>query len=460
MDLRRAAFRAKVASPVFGPSWRDYCELVRHDGLSADEIRALNERAMLRQARFAYEHTAFYPRHYRDHGIEAGDLARPDVLSHLPLVTKEHIRERGSEFLSDECNPKTSGRVATGGSTGEPLAMKRDTRLNARAYEWRLMRWWGLAPYVDTAIVYRFFRSRTDTLKQGAVWWPSRRFQLDAFNMTRASMDDFLAMYRAIRPEFVLGYTGGVLELARHAQERGLVLPGSPVIATTAAPVPWPLREEIEAAFGGRVYDHYRSAELNWIAGECRNRDGLHVFEDLKRVEVVDAAGDPVPDGQEGEVVVTDLTNRVFPLVRYRLGDVSARVAGSCRCRLPYPRIRSIGGRVSDSVVLPGGDVIAGESLAQAFSRVAEAVRQFQVHQLPDHSISVKVIPTGSPDDPRIAEAVDRLRSVVHGAVPVRLEFVDGIPHDGGKVRFIRSDVARDPGPGSRRPPSQGGATA
>lgn len=443
MDLRRVSFAVKTAT-VFRSSKSTLDALVRHDATSPEVVRAYNEQAMLGQVRFAWEHTAFYPRFYKEHGIERGDLERPETLHALPLVTKAHVRERGADFMSDECTPKTSGRVATGGSTGEPLVMKRDTRLDARAYEWRLMRWWGLEPYVDTAIVYRFFRSSRGTRKQAAVWWPSRRFQLDAFDMNRAAMDAFLKHYIAVRPAFVIGYTGGVLELARHALAQGLTLPGSPVIATTAAPLLWPQREEIEAGFGGRAYDHYRSAELNWIAGECRHRDGLHVFEDLKRVEVVDGAGNKVSDGTSGELVVTDLTNRVFPLIRYRVGDISTRMSEPCACGLPYGRIKSVGGRVTDAIVLPGGEVIAGEALAQTFSRVAEAVRQFQVHQLADRAIVVKVIPAGDPDDERIAQAVAAVRRVVRDSVPVALEIVDSIPHDGGKIRYVRSDVDRD----------------
>lgn len=442
MGFKRLVFSAKTAT-VFRSSLRDTAELLAHDRLDPDQIRAMNERAALSQVRFAVEHTAFYPRFYREHGIEPGDLCSPDVLTALPFVTKAHVREFADQFMTDECTPQTSRRVATGGSTGQPLVMKRDARLNARAYEWRLLRWWGLEPYVDTAIVYRFFRSPRETLKQAAVWWPSRRFQLDAFEMTAPAMDAFLEEYRRVRPGLVLGYTGGVLELARHAAARNLPLPGSPVIATTAAPVSWSQRAEIESVFGGRVYDHYRSAELNWIAGECRHRDGLHVFEDLKSVEIVDADGRPTEDGSLGEVIVTDLTNRVFPLVRYRIGDVSAWKEKDCACGLPYRRMESVGGRITDAVILPNGEVIAGEALAQAFSKVAEAVRQFEIHQQGDHSITVRVIPRGDPDDPRINLALDGIRRSVQGSVPVLCEIVDSIPHVGGKIRYIRSDVER-----------------
>lgn len=444
MSLRSISFSLRAAT-VFRSSVRTARELASHDQYSRERLRELNDRLMIRQVRFAMTETKFYKRFYHEAGIELGDVTSRDVFQYLPVVTKGHVREYANEFASREASAKTALRVATGGSTGEPLAMKRDARVHARAYEWRLLRWWGLPPYVDTAIVYRFFRSPAATLKQQAVWFPSRRFQLDAFNMTPDAMRAFLESYRKIKPGLLIGYAGGVLELARFAAKEEIELPGSPVVATTAAPITWRQREEIEAVTGGRVYDHYRCAELNWIAGECERREGLHVFEDLKRVEVVDRNQQPVVAGEPGEVVVTDFTNRVFPLIRYQLGDITSVRPDPCTCGMPYMRIDNVKGRVSDSAILPNGEVIAGEALAQTFSRVAEAVKQFQVHQLPDYSIVVRVIPRGSSQDDhdRIVSAVDAVRTVVRDAVPVSLEVVSEIPHDGGKIRFVISEVVR-----------------
>lgn len=440
MSLQSIAFSLKTAT-VFRSSIKQARELISHDSWSDEQLRDHNDHMMLRQIRFALEHTEFYTPFYREAGIELGDITSPAVFTHLPIVTKEHIREHGAKFLSDEATPKNALRVATGGSTGEPLVMKRDARANPRSYEWRLLDWWGLPPYVDTAIVYRFFRSRSGTLKQKVLWWPSKRFQLDAFSMTPEAMSEFIAAYRRIQPGLLLGYVGGVLELARFVAREGISLPGSPVIATTAAPISSGQREEIEAAFNGTVYDHYRCGELNWIAGECAQRDGLHVFEDLKRLDLVDGNHQSVADGQPGRVVLTDFTNRVFPLVRYQLGDITSIRTAACPCGMPYRRIDKVQGRVSDALILPNGEVIAGEGLTGTFSKVAEAVKQFQIIQRADHSIVVRVIPREDRDDPRIPVAVSAVRRAVNDAVPVSLEVVESIPHVGGKTRFIVNET-------------------
>lgn len=205
-------------------------------------------------------------------------------------------------------------------------------------------------------------------------------------------------------------------------------------------------RAEIEAAFRAPVYDHYRCAGVPWMAGECAEREGLHAFSDVRKLEVVDALDQPVDPGTSGEVVVTDLTNRVFPLVRYRLGDRTSPISGPWRCGMTLPRIKPVSGRLTEAAYLPGGRVVAGEALAQVFSKVPEAVRQFQIHQLEDYSLKVLCIPSTAPDAAHsIGRVVEQLREMVNDEVPVHLQIVEDIAHDGGQIRYIRSDISRSP---------------
>jgi phenylacetate-CoA ligase len=214
-------------------------------------------------------------------------------------------------------------------------------------------------------------------------------------------------------------------------------------VAVTAAPLTPSQRALVQDVFQAPVYDHYRSAEVPWIAGECRQQSGLHVFADVRKVEIVDASGQPAPLGRTGEVVVSDLTNRVFPLLRYRLGDRAAELASACPCGITLPLISSVAGRTSEVLRLPTGQSVAGEGLAQIFSRVPSAVRQFQIHQRADYSIDLLVVPGDSAAAvAEIQTAAARFRGVLRDSVVVRLELVSHIPHDGGKVRYLLSDVS------------------
>jgi phenylacetate-CoA ligase len=254
--------------------------------------------------------------------------------------------------------------------------------------------------------------------------------------------------WERVKPALLIGYVGGIAELAAKLERAGRRVPSPRAVAVTAAPITAAQRLTIERAFGAPVYDHYRSAEVPWMAGECTAHQGLHTFADVRVVEVVDEADRAVTAGQTGEVVATDLTNRVFPLIRYRLGDRTSPIAGMCPCGVTLPRIEPVSGRVSDAIHLPDGQVVPGESLTQTFRAAVHAVRQFQIHQQLDYSVVIRCIPAvGSDAQDAIDAAVARVREIVMDKVPVRLEIVDSIPHVGGKIRYILSDVPDHGGP-------------
>ncbi len=442
IGAREAAFRAKLA--VGGRSSVEaHRAFLAADALPPERIEARSLRRAADHARFAMEHSPFYRELYRDHGFRPDDLSDPQAFSALPLVDKAMLREHGESVRTDEADERTAATSSTGGSTGLPLHIQRDLRFPARALEWRLLSWWGVQPWDDRGIITRHMHQGLARTRHRAAWWPSRHIQLDAFRIDDDATRAFAQRWNRVRPRFLLGYGGGVLDLVRRLDRLGIALAPPHAIAVTAAPLAPGTRAEIEASLGAPVHDHYRSAEVPWLAGECPEHDGLHVFADVRRIEILDDEDRPVPDGIEGAVVASDLTNRVFPVVRYRIGDISSRRTGSCRCGRGLPRLGPIAGRASDAVRLPDGTTIAG-ALGHIFDDAPLSVRQFEIVQAADGAVTLRCIP--SPDDPDaalagIAGAERRLRAALRGLVPVSVEQVQEIPQVGGKMRFIRSAV-------------------
>ncbi|MDP6494661.1 MAG: hypothetical protein QGI09_04420, partial [Dehalococcoidia bacterium] len=154
--------------------------------------------------------------------------------------------------------------------------------------------------------------------------------------------------------------------------------------------------------------------------------------------------GRPCADGQMGDIVVTDLENYVFPLIRYVNGDRGHSVAGDAEDGIGFPLMGPVKGRVSEAVSLPDGSLLTGEYLTTIFDEFPDCVKGFQVHQQADGSIDVIYIPSG--DSSALEENVrvvqSRLLEVMASQVPVRFTAVDSIPHDRGKLRFVISDLA------------------
>lgn len=430
--------KSRALAPRSHRAWR---ELQSHDAWPVERLRAWSARRSIEIARFAFERSPFYRELYRDHGFSADDLRDPDAFSSLPFLTKEHVREHFDRIRTPEADRRTASRSISSGSTGEPLAVLSDRRAPVRAYEWRAMDWWGVAPWEHGATIDRDWRKGIRNLQHRIFWWPTQRRLFHTLRLEDATLERFLRDWERYRPQYVVGFIGGVSQVAAFAAARDVPLAPPKAVAVTAGPLFEGHRREMQAIFGAPVYNVYRSTESNWLAGECREQAGLHVYEDIKKLEVIRPDGSAAGIGEEGETVFTDFENRVFPLVRYRIGDRTAPMDGDCACGRPFRRVAPVQGRIVDALVLPSGRVLTGD-IFDYFEGCAESIRQWQVHQREDRSIEVTVRLADARDAQRVAEErVERLRARVAGEVPVTLRVVDELRPVRGKFRPIVSDA-------------------
>ncbi|MGP9538168.1 phenylacetate--CoA ligase family protein [Brachybacterium sp. AOP43-C2-M15] len=384
----------------------------------------------------------YYRRTYGDLGIDPSTLADPAAWADLPVLDRATIKAHSDEIPTPDAVGRAVRPALTGGSTGEPLRTLHDARVPSLALSWRMYSWWGVQPYDDLARVGRWSFGRAAELKNAASWWPTRQIYLDAGLISEETMTAFQRSLTRVRPRLLEGYVGALLAFADFLQERGLSVPAPHAVATTAAPLTAGARLRLEEVFGAPVHDEYRGSEMGWMAGECAQRDGLHIFSDVRRIEVLDADGRPAAPGEVGDLVITDLRNKVFPLIRYRTGDRGALRAEPCACGRSLPLMEPPQGRTVDVLRLPSGAVMA-HRLAAMFSTHPESVRLFQIHQLADHSITLHIVKgEGADAETHIENAVQGLRERIHDEVPVRVDYVDSLPYTGGKTKYIVSDVA------------------
>lgn len=417
--------------------------MVRNERLDPERLRALEHARAAELVRFAMASTEYYRERYARAGFEPRDLADPQAFFSLPVLERADVKANLERIRSSEATPSSIEWTATGGSTGEPMRVMRDKRKNSRTLGWRLQRWWGVAPGENTARIWRDalpgFRRN---LRQNLLWWPTRTVQMDANRIDERTTAEFLDGWERIRPALFTGYVGAVMELAQFVERSGRKIPPPKAVGVTSAPVTPGQKQYLGEVFGAPVYDHYQCQEVPMLAGECARSDGLHVFADSRRVEILGADGRAVEPGETGDVVVTDFTNRVAPVIRYRVGDRARWKAGACPCGITFPLLEPVQGRISDALRFPSGLVIAGEPMCGLFHEWPEAVRQFQLRQEADHSLTLRCVRGSDPDaDGIMRRVVERLTAKVRGEVPVRLEVVDVIPHDRGKQRFIFSAV-------------------
>ena len=449
--LRDRIFEAKlrIALPAELAELR---ALTQNERLHPEQLRSLAQASAADIVRFAMAHTDYYRERYARAGIREQDLSDPDAFRSLPVLERADVRDHFERIRSDEATPSNAQYAVTGGTTNEPLRVLRDRRASHRTLGWRLHRWWGVGPGANQALIWRdassgFWKS----LRHDALWWPTRSVRMDANHIDEKATAAFLDGWERIRPALLTGYVGAVIELAQLVQRSGRAIPPPKAVGVTAAPITPGQQEYVCKVFGAPVYDHYQCIESPMLAGECARHDGLHVFADARLVEILDDEGQPVPPGELGSVVITDFRNRVFPLIRYRLGDEARWKEGACPCGITFPMLEPVRGRITDMLRFPSGFIVSGDGILAIFDPWPDAVRQFQLRQERDYSLTLRCVRGSDANADRIMrKVVEEVRATARYEVPVRLELVDEIRHDRGKQRIVVSDV---PGSPAARPP-------
>jgi len=221
---------------------------------------------------------------------------------------------------------------------------------------------------------------------------------------------------------------------------------------------PWTdgMRAALERAFACPAYDIYGLSEIigPGVAGECEVREGLHVADDHFLPEIIDpTTGAPLAPGREGELVLTALTKRAVPMIRYRTGDITTLDVRPCRCGRTTARIARLKGRSDDMLIVKGVNLYPSEVEATLLG-VEELVPHYQL--IVDRSstlarLEVQVEPSPAvvarcngfdPDHPILVElqrrVAARLSSAIGLSVALTLVAPRTVPRSEGKaVRVV-----------------------
>jgi phenylacetate-CoA ligase len=192
------------------------------------------------------------------------------------------------------------------------------------------------------------------------------------------------------------------------------------------------------------VLNRYGSREVGDIAAEKTSGAGLEVFSYANLVEVVDEHGNPCGPGEEGDVLVTNLTNYTMPLIRYRIGDRAVVSAAAATPIQSVERLQTVTGRILDALVREDGSTVPATFFMHFLSVVHDSgwIRKTQVIQQDYNAILIRMITAAPPPPTALDEIRNTLRRVMGANCEVQFEFVDAIPASpSGKYRYTISLV-------------------
>jgi phenylacetate-CoA ligase len=194
------------------------------------------------------------------------------------------------------------------------------------------------------------------------------------------------------------------------------------------------------------VYNFYGSREVSNLAGECK--DGLiHSFSFWNYLEVLDKDNQPVHEGEEGSVVVTNLYNYSMPLIRYEIGDMAILGPETCSCGQFLPTLKKVTGRITDHFILKNGTTVPAEFFIHLLGVVyfeKGGLEKFQVIQEDYDTIRINVVTRKEISNHYKNEVNEKMRVVMGSGCNIIWDIVDDIPKtQSGKYRYTISRVVR-----------------
>jgi phenylacetate-CoA ligase len=234
------------------------------------------------------------------------------------------------------------------------------------------------------------------------------------------------------------------LRMAEVADEIGLDLASLGVRATVHAGEPGAsvpgVRARIEQAYGAQCHDHTGMTELGATGFTCQERDGVHLIESEFVFEVIDPeTGEAVAEGEQGELVATNLGRAGMPLIRYRTGDLVQLDLSPCRCGRSFARLRGgILGRADDMVIIRGMNIFP--SAIEGVLREFPEINEFRIEVSQQRSMEELrvLIDAQSGTDAALTRRVgDRLHDRLLLRVPCELVPAGSLPRFELKARRV-----------------------
>lgn len=244
-------------------------------------------------------------------------------------------------------------------------------------------------------------------------------------------------------PAVLRGMPSSLEKLADIVEQHPLGEPIRPKLVVTFAETLLPsARDRLQQVFTAPVMDEYGLTEIGgMVAQECSQQCGFHLIPMDYFVEVVDERGAPVEDGVEGEIVITNLYNKVVPVLRYRTADYGVLSREPCACGCALPRIARLTGRALTRFLAPGGKTYNPfDAVGRYLLRLP--VNQFQLVQQSPSRIVLRYDSERDIDGLEDVEAVAAGLKRIHGCeMQFELVRVDRFTHSGKFQAFLREEL-------------------
>ncbi|MBP3270489.1 MAG: AMP-binding protein [Bacteroidales bacterium] len=326
----------------------------------AEEIKAYQERRLAEALEYLNDNSPYYRRLFKAHNIDVKQIRTIEDLQGIPFTKKDDLQLFNEDFL---CCPKEKivDYVTTSGTLGEPVTFGcTEKDLQRLAYnEKKSFECAGVKPgdivQLMTTIDKRFIAGL-------AYFLGIRELGASVIRVGNGIPELQWDTIKRLKPNTIMCVPSFILRLIQFAEEHGIDYKNSSIRRIIG--IGEGLREQdlslnllgrrIKEKWDVELFATYSSTEMGATFSECPFGCGGHVHPELVIVEVIGDDDKPVPDGEVGEIVITTLGVEGMPLLRFRTGDIAAKITEPCRCGRNSFRLTPLVGRKNNMIKLKG----------------------------------------------------------------------------------------------------------
>ncbi len=324
---------------------------------SVAEIRLYQEELLRKQMTFLAEHSAYYQRLFKENHIDPSSIQTLDDLQRIPFTEKKHLQQYNDDFL---CCKKEDiiDYVTTSGTLGEPVTFGcTEQDLQRLAYnEHKSFACAG----IDKTDIVQLMTTLDKRFMAGMAYFLSLR-KLGA-GVVRVG-NGIPELIQRLKPTAIMCVPSFILRLVEYAEQHHIDYRNSSIKKIIGIGEGLRNTDFSYNLLGKRIHDKwpevqlfatYSSTEMGATFSECEHGCGGHVHPELIIVEIIGEDGQRVPDGQPGEIVVTTLGVEGMPLLRFKTGDIAAKIVEPCACGRNSYRLTPLIGRKNNMIKLKG----------------------------------------------------------------------------------------------------------
>lgn len=349
--------------------------------MNGKSLKELQSEKLVKLVHNVYNNSNFYKKRFDESGIKPEDIKSVDDLRKLPYTYKKDLRDTYPTGMFCVKSTDVSRIHASSGTTGKPTVVGY-TKNDLDAWAESLARSLTSVGVNENDIIQISYGYGLFTGGLG-VHYAAEKLGATTIPAGTGNTEKQIMLIKDLEATVICCTPTYFSYMIEVAEKEGINFKRDTKLKIGffgAEPWSCELRNKIETKSGIKAYDIYGTSELSGpLFTDCTEQNGIHIWADMFIAEIINPeTGEPVEDGEIGELVITTLCKEALPLIRYRVGDLTSITHEKCACGRTHPRIMKLTGRSDDMTIVRGVNVFPGQVESVLLS-IPEVTSNFRI---------------------------------------------------------------------------------